>query len=247
MCASIDGPDIVELGMDTFTIDGQYPAQLMGGIEIKSQCYVGVFQKYSLFPEPLRKVDAAFAPYLRDCQYRNCYSAECRFGRPGVGPWMIDYCSRFASPPSEAMIEMYTNFPEIVWHGAHGEMVNPKPLKKFAAECKLNASWAETHPMPIRIPKEIEQWIKLRNAVRINKYFEIVPQQNGSTEVGSAIGFGDTIKEAIDQCKAVCAELDKMKNYTLEAAVESFDDAQTEMDKLKRIGYDIFGNQQKAA
>ena len=68
----------LELGVDTFCIDGKFPDQCLHGLEAKDKGYLGGVMKRGDLPPQLRDVLDAFGPVLGKDRYRNAFSAEVR-------------------------------------------------------------------------------------------------------------------------------------------------------------------------
>jgi hypothetical protein len=69
---------VVEIGSDTFCIDGRFPENAMLGIEIKGNCYLGHWGKWSKFPPEATQFNIAMADTLKNYGYRNFISTEIR-------------------------------------------------------------------------------------------------------------------------------------------------------------------------
>jgi hypothetical protein len=228
-------PGKIEVAVDAYCIDGVFPSQCMVGLEIKDLGYLGVFCDYEKIPEPITRFDRAIGPYMKENNYRGFYSAENRIGDDHV-PYMIDPCLRAGSPPSELYQEMYTNLAEIVWKGAGGECVDPVCPAKFGAEIMIHASFAENDYQQIEFPEEYRRYIKLRNAIKVDGEYYIMPQPVGMPEVGAVIGWGDTIQEAFSEAREVA---ESIEGYTVEFHEGSLDKAEAELETAKDLGIDI--------
>ena len=231
-----DLPNKVEFGEDMYCIDGVFPTQIIAGPEIKDEGFVGVFKKRSELPEPLTRFDRVMAPHLKKFGYRGFYSTEVRIGKDLV-PYMIDFCARAASPPNELYQEFYTNLAEIIWMGANGVCIDPKPAGRYGAEALIHSSWADTHWQPLTIPDSIKKYVKLRNAMRIDGKYYTAPQGVSLPEIGAVVGYGNTLQEAIDMVKKVA---DQVKGYYIEIKVDAFDRAEQEIAKGEKFGLKIF-------
>ena len=229
-------PDAVEIGMDAYTIDGRYPSRMLSGIEIKDKAYVGAFHKYDQFPKPLLEFNEKLSPILRNYGYRGFESYETRMVSPSKG-YMIDFCARCGSPPSELYSEFYTNLSEIVYAGADGELVEPEPIAKFGAWCIIESAWADKNWQSVDFPAKHRQNIKLRNAVRIDGRYYAVPQAEGLTSAGAVVGWGDTLDKAMEQVKEVAQSIE---GYGISVPTAAFDDAQGEIEQAKKMGVTIF-------
>ena len=171
-----DLPDRVEVGLDTYCIDGQYPSLTLFGIEVKDCAYVGQMVQWEDIPEPLRRWNEVFAPLFAQYGCRGSISNEIRIGSDHV-PYMVDATIRAPCPPSELWQEMFTNLAEILWEGADGVLVEPIPAAKWGVEVILKSSWAEQNWQPVEYPKEFARQIKLFNSVMVDGRRYVVPQK----------------------------------------------------------------------
>ncbi len=231
-----DLPDKFEIGSDMYSIDGQFPTKTLAGIEIKDEGFVGIFKARAEFPEQLTRFDKVMSPLLKDFGYRGFYSTEVRIGKDKV-PYMIDFCGRAASPPNELYQAFYLNLAEIIWEGAGGVCVDPKPAAKYGAEALIHSAWADKGYQPLEIPDEIRPYVKLRNAVKINSRYYVVPQAVGLPEIGAVVGWGDTMEQAIDMVREVA---EQVKGYYVEIKLDAFERAQEEISKSEEFGFKIF-------
>ena len=221
----------VEIGYDGFCVDGQFPKNAMCGIEVKDVGYIGYFKKYSDMPKQIIEVNDKLSPALKEYGYKNFFCCEERITQDGT-PWIIDPMTRFGSPPSELITNMYTNLDEILWMGAEGVCVDPIPEGKFGAELLLHSGWAAKNWQAVEFPPEIRDNVKLRNLTIIDgKHYVIPGQQGGLPEIGAVVATGNTEKEAVDKVKELAT---KIEGYCIETYPDSLDKAQEEKDKLKQ-------------
>lgn len=228
--------DMIEIGTDGYTIDGQRPTVGLTGYEIKDLSYLGVFKAYDDLPEPLVRFDNLMEPVFKKYGYRGFYSSEIRCGKDHE-PYMIDFCSRAASPPNELYQEFYTNLAEIIWQGANGVLVDPEPIAKYGCEVLIHCPWADKNFAPIDFPPEYRQNIKLRHACKINERYYAIPQAVGLPEIGAVVGWGDTVEEAKDMVKEIA---ETVEGYYIEIPVESLDKADEQLEMARDYGLDFF-------
>jgi len=229
-------PDKVEIGIDTYTIDGKYPSKCLAGIEIKDSFYVGEFRDYRDFPKEITSFNDAISDTFKGYGYRGAFSTEIRVGKDKV-PYMIDMTCRLPSPCNELYQEMYTNIAEIVWHGSNGELIDPIAAARWGCQALIYSSWSEKNYLPIDIPDDVKKYVKLINAVRIKNQYYICPQENPTDCIGSVIGMGDTLEKAFEQMKEVAS---KISAYDLDVKIGSIDKAYEEIDKLSKFGIKLF-------
>ena len=227
---SID--DAVEVGWDGYCIDGQYPTQVMYGVESKDKGYIGHFQPYDKGPEPILEVNAKIAPTLEKYQYRNNWALECRITEDGT-PWAIDPCCRFGAPPNELQQVMYTNLADIIWEGAGGVCIDPIPADEYGAELLIHSSFADQNWQAITIPDDIRQYVKLRNCTKIDSEYYVVPQAVGLPEIGAVVATGPTIEAAVNLCKKRASMI---QGYMVECFDDCLEDVTEQIATLKKYG-----------
>ena len=224
-------PDMFEVAADAYNIDGEMPTKMLYGVEIKDQGYIGKFTNYENIPKSMREFDTKMSPTLKRYGYRSFYSPEHRIGKEQIA-YMIDLCARVPSPPGELYQVYYTNLAEIIWEGANGNCIDPAPIAKWAAEIVIHSPWATKNWQPIGFPNEYEEYIKFRNAVRIDGKTYVMPQMGEVPEIGGICGYGDTMEEAINMTNEIS---ESIKGYFLEIPNDALNKAQEEIDKAKEF------------
>lgn len=185
----------IEVGYDGFSIDGKFPSLAVQGYEAKDEALLASVQEYKDLPEQVRRVNEAFAPTLAAFGYRNFWSTEIRV-KDGE-PYFIDPTCRMPSPSGEAQIELYSNLGEIIWAGAHGELVDPVPAAKFACEVMIEHKDDAEHWRTIEVPDEYRQWVKVYFACEHDGAWHIPPTTSLGNTIGAIVGIGDTMEDAI--------------------------------------------------
>ena len=185
----------VEVGYDGACIDGGFPALACFGYEAKDAGYVGKVVGYEDLPAALREVNDKLGPAMAALGCRSFFSTEVRVGADRK-PYLMDPAMRAGSPPSEAYIELFSNWDDVLWAGAGGEMVTLKPAAAYAAEIILRSEWAREHFLALDIPKELRRFIKIHGHCRIDGRDYAAPL--GIREIGAAIGLGDCLEDAVD-------------------------------------------------
>lgn len=225
----------VELGYDGYTVDGNWPETAIYGYEVKDTGYIGCVRPYDQLPEVVRDVNAKLSPALARYHYRGNFSTEIRY-TPKKQPFLIDPCCRLGSPPSEVYQELFANWGEIMWAGAVGEMVQPKPVAKYGVEALIHSSWADKEWAPVYIEEEGRQWVKLRNHCRIADKDYVVPQSVGLPEIGAVVGIGDTLTEAVKACAEHATQLE---GFDIDIKLNAIDEALIEIEKAAELGIEF--------
>lgn len=224
--------DKIEAAVDIYSIDGELPKSMLYGFEIKDLGYCGKFTTYENVPDSLKQFDEAFAPILQQYGARTFYDPETRIGKDRV-PYMVDLCIRTPSPPNELYQVFYKNLAEIIWRGANGECIDPEPADDWGAEIIVHSPWACDNWQPIEVPKEHGDYVKFRNAVKIEGKLYVMPQVGKTAEIGAVVGHGGTMKSAMEMAKEIA---DSVKGYFIKIPQESLQKAEEEIDKAKDYG-----------
>lgn len=189
----------IELGADTYCINGRWPSTMLQGYEWKDAGYLGAITQIEDMPEQATEVLDKFGPILAGSRYVNAFSMELRV--LGKKSYFIDPCCRFPLPATGAQLEAYTNVPEIIYAGAHGELVEPDPQWKFVVECVIKTArsskdeWSEAE-----IGKLVPEGVHLSSCCRLpgKGVVAFPPTEQAGEEVGWLSAGGDTIQEAIN-------------------------------------------------
>ena len=226
-------PDCVEVGVDAYCIDGQFPKHTLCGIEVKDLGYVAEFLEYDKIPEPITRWTTKMAPELAQYGYRGFLSNEIRISEDKK-PYMIDACCRLGCPPNELYQEFYTNLAEIIWEGSNGVLVEPKAIAKFGVEIIMKSDWAKTNWQPISFDHKWRKNIKIFNPAMVNGEYYAVPQDEDMAEIGAIVGWGNTLDEAIEMAYEAA---DTVSGYGIKIPRGSIDEAKGQMDELSE--YDV--------
>jgi hypothetical protein len=231
----------VEVGSDMWSVDGKYPSIASWGVEIKDCCLVSKVEPYAEFPPGLKRVMDAFAPVLQDYQYRGMCCAEVRENEEG--PFMIDWASRCGSPSSEALMEVFSNWAEIFWHGAEGKLVEPEKLADYSVEVIIQSPSADPEEwQTIQIQDDVRKWVKLHLWARVEGRDIIAPNEFPLKEFGAVVGVGDSIEEAIKNAEKHC---EGVKGDGIEFKTDKIQEGLKEIAEGKSLGIDFGVDLQK--
>lgn len=225
-------PDAIEIGYDGWTVDGKYPACSFSGYELKNKLYLGSLLDYEELPEEVRTVNEAMSPVLREYGYRNFVATEIRV-KDG-DPYFIDPTKRMAGQTQEHLLETCTNLPQVIWQGANGELIKPEFSHKFAAEATLHYTADCEGPMVLKVPEEIERFVKLYHYCQSDGLYHFPHGKND--EVGVVIGQGDTIEDAIQSVKD---RFDALGDEPVRIDFEGFTDLLAEIQTAEDEGVDF--------
>lgn len=231
-----DLPDRVEIGLDTFCIDGECPDETLVGIEVKDLGYVGQVRPWSKIPEPLRRWNEKMADLFAKSGYRGNVSNEIRIGKDKE-PFMIDATLRMPSPPSELMQELVENLSELMWEGADGVVIEPKMAGAWGVEVIIRSGWAEKNHLPVFVPKKLERFVKLYNSVLVDGRRYVVPQDEEMTEIGAVVGYGDTLDDAVAMVQEVGESIEA---YGAKFSLGPVDQVKAQIEEIEAIGVSPF-------
>lgn len=191
--------DASEIGYDGYTVNGKYPSVCFSGYEKKNELYLGSLLKYDQVPEPVQAVNSALSKVFEEYGYCNHFASEIRAVNNDEF-YFIDPTMRMAGQTMEHQFRSCTNLPEIILHGAAGELVDPEYESRFAAEATLHytSGCAEDWKV-LRVPDEARFCTSFYHFCEGDGLFHFPPGRND--EVGVVFGFGDTIEGALDSLK----------------------------------------------
>lgn len=195
----------IELGYSGLCFDGKFPNIAIQDYEAKDKGLLASFMPYSELPEEVSEANDRLSDFLKRNKYRNFFATEIRIGEDSL-PYMIDACCRPPVPCSKIQIANYKNLPDILWHGAEGELVPIEIRAKFGAEAMIYSDWAHKHWIAVQVKDEVRPYVSLFNSLNLGNETEAVMSSNQdiavlSNEIGSVIGLGDTLEEAIQECR----------------------------------------------
>lgn len=202
---------IAEVGCDGWSINGQFTENQIWGIETKDCSYVGTWVPISALPSPINEVNTKFAPVLNKYQHTGFYSTEIRVGKDGLN-YFTDPCMRAGSPPSATYLQMVSNWDEIIINGCKGIVIEPKFRAKYGCELIIKSTYCYCNYLPITIPDEYKDNVKLKGSFRYDDQDYIVPfDQGGINEMdafGSIVVIGDNVDEILNKAIEIAKSLE---------------------------------------
>ena len=218
--------ETIDIAIDTFCIDGNYPDLAVLGMEEKGECYIGVRKRMADMPAGLTSIYSSLSDILRQYQYRNFLSLESRIKRSQF--WLCDPCCRGGSPPLELQLEWIKNLPDILWYGAEGVIVEPQMPGKYGVELIIHSDWVCDNPLMLEFPKNLRDKIKLRYNSEFDGQTWIMSQKAGP-RIAAVVEYGDDIDNLIEKCKHYSSQI---KGFKVESFTRSFPIA---LDKIKQL------------
>lgn len=141
--------------------------------------------------------------------------------------------TRFASPPGELYSEMCLNFSEIIWYGSSGVLVEPVFEFEYGLEVFIYSHMAENEWMPVKFPKEIARWVKLRNYAIIDDIYHVTPKYPDFDNIGALVTGGKSLKECFKKIDELKEQIEGQK---IEIHTNCFDELNEVIKKAEQIG-----------
>lgn len=185
----------IELGADTYCIDGKWPALMLHGIEWKDRSYLSAVTKRGEMPQQVQDVLECYGKVLAKYRYRGFFSMEIRV-KDDKG-YFTDPTCRGGLPSTSSQIVLWENYSEIIWHGAHGELVEPVATAKFSAESIVTMKGDKTMWGTTEIPKSLEGRLMLTGCCMVDGKIAFPPSEAHEDDIGWLVATGDTQKETI--------------------------------------------------
>jgi hypothetical protein len=230
----------IELGGDTYCVDGQWPEWMLHGTEAKDKAYFGAVTKQDQMPDALQTVMETFGPLLADHHYRNQWSMEIRVA--GEKAYFIDPTCRSSSPATASQLSLWENFSEIVWRGAvSGELVDPKPTAMFSAEVAVSRKGNGKDWTSVEIPEELQDFLFPSACCMDGERVCFPPDPTDDSKfAGWLLATGDTPKETIETLKervsllpdGLCAAIEAMAEVIQEIEAEETEGIQFTDQKM---------------
>jgi len=222
----------IEIGADTYSVDGQYPSDMLWGIEIKDAGYLGKICSEIQLPKQIRYINDKIKSIFKEEKTRGHFSYEIRTDNPNDG-YLIDFTARMPNPPYQLHIAMTKNLPEIIWYGSQGIMVQPEYNAKYGAIAIMKSEYAKDHYMPVRIPDKSKEWVYLMEWMVDKKGEYWSCPISGFDEFGAVVGIGNTQKEAIDNLNKNAKDV---KGDGLVIETPALDEADKQLKDLRKYG-----------
>lgn len=221
---------VVEQGVDTYTVNGEYPSKIICGTEVKDESYFCEVMDYEDISKGNKEVNKQMSKYYKDYNYTGFVSTEVRTTKDGIN-YAIDPCCRAGSPPSELYQEMFENLGEIVWGLGVDEIVEPVFKHKYGAELLIKSEWYMESHQAISFPEKYRNNIKLRNMLKIDGEYYIL-NLSGCSEAGAVVVTGDSPEE----CKQKLLEIaPTVQGHYLTISTEHIDKAIEEFEKMAKL------------
>jgi len=195
----------LEIGADTFTIDGQFPSSMLHGLEWKDKGYLGVVTPRDEMPDHVQNVIESFSPILKQYRCRNFMSMEIRV-KDDVG-YYIDPTQRCPCPATGSQLKLIGNLPEVIFAGANGELVEPEWTDKVSAECIMTEKGPKECWSITEFPKELQEHVFCGGSCEIDGRICSPPDDSDENTIGWLVATGSSIEQVVEQMKEYAAML----------------------------------------
>jgi hypothetical protein len=218
----------LEIGADTYCIDGKWPSQMLHGIERKNKAYFSAVTEKSDMPEQLLPIMDAFSPYLKEVGYRNQWSMEVRVTEKEN--YFIDATTR-GGLPSSATFLASKNAAEVIFYGAHGELVEVDYGFKFSAECAVELEDASDNWGTVKLTDEVRKALFVQQCCEVDGQFWFPPTGTASGHIGWLLSTGDSPTEVLKQMNALADELPDGADAQVEALADVIREIESEQEQ----------------
>lgn len=223
----------LEIGGDTYCIDGEWPSLMIHGDEWKDKGFLGTITERKDMPEHIQEVLDAFGPVLKEYRYRNNFSMELRVVNDKA--YFIDPCCRGPLPATGSQLELYGNYPEIIWYGANGMLIDPEPTAQFSAECIVKSKGEKGQWKKTVVPDELKDALKLSNCCEIDGAVCFPADDSHGEDIGWLISTGNTISDTIETMK----EYESLLPSGLSIGIESLANLLKEIHESEKKGIEF--------
>jgi hypothetical protein len=215
----------LEIGADTFCVHGQWPATMLHGIEQKDEAYFSAVTLKREMPDELTHIMDAFSPFLAESEYSCQWSMEVRV--TGAEAYFIDATAR-GGMPSTASFLAAANVPEILWHGADGELVDTDYGFKFSAECMVKIKGESDSWASIVLPDELKPWLKVCDCCELDGKIWFPADGPSIEEIGWLLAVGDTPTEVAEEMNRLADLLPDGADACVESLADILRNIETE-------------------
>lgn len=218
---------VVEEGVDTYCVNGELPDVMVQGSELKDEAYAVKLTKTKDLSEGNKEVNKRFSKLLQSYGTTGFFSTEVRTTKDNKH-YFFDPCMRNGLPANDTFQELFTNLGEIIWEGAHGNLIEPEYDNEYALEVLISSGWVGGNHQTVYFPKKYRDNIKLVNCVKIDGNYQILKTSESMT-IGSLITTGNSLEE----CKKEIEKIAKsIQGYEINVKIDSVDKVIEEFNKI---------------
>lgn len=229
-------PNMPEAGIDTYYVGGKHPNMVLAGIELKDCAYQSRMVKYDDLPKELTIVNDKMADVFEYFKLLGAVSTEVRISDKHES-YLGDLTMRAGFPPSFTQMYAWKNLAEIFWETANGRIVEPEFDDEYYVELIIKSSWGESEDLPVYIPDDIRENVKLKYCTIINNQLVCLPQVWKISEIGSIVTSGKTLKEATEKAIEISK---KIEGLELSFPIDKLDAGEKEIDQMEKLKINFF-------
>ena len=215
----------LEIGCDTYCVDGRFPNYMLHGLEAKDKAYFSAVTETDEMPDQIGAVLEAFGPIIGKERYRNQISTEIRV--KDDKSYYLDPTHRLGLPSTASQLKLWKNFPEIVWAGANGELVDPEFDDEFSMEISVSCKSIKDGWTVAEVPKELEPHLCLMSCCKEGEVIGFPPDDSEDKTIGWLVATGKTPRETLETLKGYIAGLPKGMSADCEPLEELMQEAET--------------------
>jgi hypothetical protein len=215
----------LEIGADTYCVHGKWPLHMAHGIEEKDEAYLCAVTPRREMPDELTHIMDAFSPFLAESNYACQWSMEVRVTDDEA--YFIDASCR-GGLPSTASFLAAKNVPEILWHGADGELVEIDYGYKFSAECMVKIKGDKDSWSSVIVPDELKPWLKVSDCCQLDGKIWFPADGTPDEEIGWLLAVGDTPTEVAERMNSYADALPDGADACVESLADILRNIQTE-------------------
>ena len=206
----------LEIGADTYCVDGQWPSQMLHGIERKDAAYFSAVTRKQDMPEQLLPIMDKFSPFLKEVGYRNQWSMEVRV--TDKENFFIDATCRGGLPSTNSFIAA-KNVAEVIYHGSRGEFVEIDYGFRFSAECMVTLKSEPMEWRTICLTDEVKKEMLSQQCCECNGQLWFPPVCDHPA-IGWIRATGNSPKEVLEKMNHLSDELPDGANADVEALAD---------------------------
>ena len=194
----------LEIGCDSYCVNGKWPSQVLHGIEKKDAGYLSAVTAREDLPEELGHIMEAFSPFLAENHYACQFSCEVRVTEDEA--YFTDFTGRGGLPSTASFLKA-SNVSEVIYAGAAGDFVEIEYPFKFSAECIVNLCHGENEWVALLENPELEPYFNPFNCCSADGKIWFPPNRPLQKEIGWLCSTGNNPAETILKMLEVAALL----------------------------------------
>jgi hypothetical protein len=220
----------LEIGADTFCIDGKWPAKMLHGLEKKDSAFFAAVTEREKMPEELLPIMEAFAPVLERDKYRCQWSMEVRVS--DEGNFFLDATCRGGLPSTGSQIMALDNLDEIIFYGAEGQLIEPQYNCLFTCETMVKTHGEVNSWSTIELRGELKEHLQVAGCCMVKDKPWFPPEPGViEDEIGWLVATGNTPREALEQMNALADMLPDGADADVESLADIIREIESEHEQ----------------